>query len=180
MVEVTNLDMEPSLKTIAYIDGQNLYLATTQHPDVPWHIDLSRFRVYLREKYGVREAYYYLGFIEDNNEALYDEIQKAGFILKFRQHSSAMISKKKGNVDTEIIFEIMFRLYRREDFDGVVLVSGDGDYRRLVDFLIEERKLVRLLFPNKKRASSLYKKIGDKYWDDLSRKDMRQKIGRKW
>jgi len=165
------------LKTIAYIDGQNIHLATTRHPDSPWRVDLARFRVYLREKYLVEEAYYWLGYVEDGNDALYDEIQKAGFILKFRRHNSTMQSSKKGNVDTEIVFEMMLRLYRKEEFDGYVLVSGDGDYLRLVEFLIEEKKLTKLLFPNRERASSLYRIIDYVYHDDLSSSALRAKIG---
>ena len=42
--------------------------------------------------------------------------------------------KKKGNVDSDIIFNIMKKLYSKEDFDKIILVSGDGDYRMLVDF----------------------------------------------
>jgi uncharacterized LabA/DUF88 family protein len=59
---------------------------------------------------------------------IYEEIQKSGFILSFKQHNPAMIGKKKGNVDSEIIFQIMKKLYKGEILDKIVLVSGDGDY----------------------------------------------------
>lgn len=164
---------------IAYIDGQNLYLATTKHPMLPWRIDLTRFRVYLREKYHVQDAYYWLGYVDNDHDELYDEIQKAGFILKFREHNPTMKSTKKGNVDTDIVFEIMLRMFRKEPFDGVVLVSGDGDYKRLVEFLVGEDKLTKLLFPNRQRASSLYRTVNNRHYDDLSRLDIREKIGKR-
>lgn len=78
-----------------------------------------------------------------------------------------MIGKKKGNVDSDIIFDIMKRVYKKESFDKIVLVSGDGDYKMLVDFLIEEGKFKKILFPNKNFASSLYKKITRVYFDYL-------------
>lgn len=78
-----------------------------------------------------------------------------------------MIGKKKGNVDSDIIFDIMKRVYKKEPFDKIVLVSGDGDYKMLVDFLIEEGKFKKILFPNKNFASSLYKKITRVYFDYL-------------
>ena len=87
-----------------------------------------------------------------------------------------MLGKKKGNVDSDIIFSIMKRLYRRESFDRIVLVSGDGDYRAMIDFLIEEQKFEKILFPDGKRASSLYKQITRKYFDDLSGNGVRRKI----
>ena len=164
-------------KNTAFVDGQNLYMSTTT-ADEPWHIDLARFRIYLKQKYKVEKAYYFLGFTQEEQQDLYDEIQEAGFILKFKEHSPVMLSKKKGNVDTDLVFTVMKKLYRNEKFNKVVLVSGDGDYKMLVDFLIEENKFEKILFPNQKRTSSLYKKIDLKYRADLNVKPIRKKIGK--
>ncbi len=168
------------MANIAYIDGQNLYMGTTQC-DPKWHIDLERFRFYLRRKYDVERAYYYLGYVQEGlgPERLYEAIQTAGFILVFRQHTEAMIGNKKGNADSDIIFSIMKRLYQREQFEKIVLVSGDGDYKMLVDFLIEERRFEKILFPNKKFASSLYKQIGAQYFGHLGDPDVQNKIEKK-
>lgn len=73
----------------------------------------------------------------------------------------------------------MMRLYRGEKFDKLLLVSGDGDYKMLVDFLIEENRLEKVLFPKRKYASSLYKSIGATYYADLSEPDTRKKIAKK-
>jgi len=157
------------IKNLAFIDGQNLYMGTAKREIDPWVIDLQRFRIYLADKYDVVKAFYHLGYVQDtsNAQGIYEKIQNAGFILVFRQHSEAMIGNKKGNVDSDIIFSVMKRLYKQEEFEKIVLVSGDGDYKNLVDFLIEEKKFKKLLFPDGKRASSLYKKIGSEYYDNL-------------
>ena len=160
------LNMNSQNKNIAYIDGQNLYMGTsTCNP--PWHIDLGRFRKYLTEKYHVEKAYYYLGYLIDENQELYEKLQTAGFIVVFREHNSQMLGKKKGNVDSDIIFSVMKRLYKNELEGKIILVSGDGDYKMLIDFLIEENKFEKILFPNKGFASSLYKSIGGSYFDYL-------------
>jgi uncharacterized LabA/DUF88 family protein len=163
-------------KNIAFIDGQNLYMATSKREVNPWEIDLARFRIYLEQKYHVSKAYYFLGFVQEENNDIYEEIQKAGFVLIFREHNPAMLGTKKGNVDSDIIFNVMKKLYKKEDFEKVVLVSGDGDYRRMVDFLIEEKRFEKILFPDGKRASSLYKKIGAQYFAALDGQDVRTKI----
>ena len=87
------------MANIAYIDGQNLHMGTTKSEPV-WRVDLARFRVYLQQKYKAEKAFYYLGYVQDTKQAekLYEEIQTAGFILVFRQHTSAMLGTKKGNV----------------------------------------------------------------------------------
>jgi uncharacterized LabA/DUF88 family protein len=167
------------IKNLAFVDGQNFYMGTAKREIDPWRVNLARFRVYLEKKYNIDKAYYFLGYVQETNQELYEEIQNAGFVLIFREHNPAMMGKKKGNVDSDIIFHIMKKLYKQEDFNKVVLVSGDGDYKLLVDFLIEENKFEKILFPDRNRASSLYKKIGAVYFDALDAVDIRNKIERK-
>lgn len=161
-------------KNYAFIDGQNLYLGTRE---CGFSIDHKKFRTYLRAKYNVEEAYYFLGFVSDEQQELYSHLQKAGFILVFREHSSVMAGKKKGNVDTDIVFEVMKNLHENAgEFDNIVLVSGDGDYVKLVDYLIKKNKFSKILFPNKKFASSLYNKYGSQCYDYLENPDVKKKI----
>lgn len=70
----------------------------------------------------------------------------------------------------------MKKLYKKEDFDKILLVSGDGDFRLLVDFLIEENRFAKILFPDQKFASSLYKYLGDEYICNLNNQGIRKKI----
>lgn len=151
-------------------------MGTNSIGEKSWKINLRKFRIFLKDKYKVKTAYYFLGYIQDDNQDLYNCIQEAGFILSFRKHNSAMLGKKKGNVDTDIVFLIMKKLYEKDDFDRVVLVSGDGDYKRLVDFLIKENKFKKLLSPNRKFMSSLYKELGSEYFDFLDKEHIKKKI----
>lgn len=160
---------------LAFVDGQNLYLGTITS-EKKWMVDLVRFRIYLDRKYKVKKAYYFLGYTNGEYQDLYDKIQEAGFILKFKKHTLMMLGKKKGNVDSDIVFSIMKKLYRKEKFDKVVLVSGDGDYKELVDFLIGEDKFEKILFPNKKFASSLYRRLGSEFYDWLDSRSVKYKI----
>lgn len=121
----------------------------------------------MKEKYHVVEAYYFLGYLQEENDELYKEIQKAGFIVLFKEHNQYALTKKKGNVDTDIVFEITKNLVENKEFYKVVLVSGDGDYKKLVEYLIAKNKFSKILFPNKKFASSLYKKLGSEFYDYL-------------
>jgi uncharacterized LabA/DUF88 family protein len=76
---------------------------------------------------------------------------------------------KKGNVDTDIVFEIMKNYSDNLEMDKVVLVSGDGDYHKTVDYLIEKNKFKHILFPNGKFASSLYNKLDSKIKTSINR-----------
>jgi uncharacterized LabA/DUF88 family protein len=159
----------------AFIDGQNLHLATTQAA-APWKISHHRFKTYLAEKYCVSKAYYFLGAYNPEYQGLYKAIEQHGFILVFREHGAMQTGKKKGNVDVDIVFSIMRKLYERESFQKVVLVSGDGDYKRMVDYLIKIGKFRVILLPSKEYASSLYKSLTGTYYAYLDTPDMRAKL----
>jgi uncharacterized LabA/DUF88 family protein len=162
------------MDNIAFIDGQNLHLGTTGQDGGGWKIDLTRFRRYLRDKYSVHDAYYFLGFVSESEQDLYTSIQKAGFILEFREHGAALKGKKKGNVDSDVVFAIMRNLLDApNDFDKIILVSGDGDYKKIVDYLIRKDRFKKILFPNTQFRSSLYNSLGGEYMDFLDRHDLR-------
>ena len=160
-------------RNIAFIDGQNLHLWTTSEG---WKIDFEKFRVYLKDKFGVDEAYFFLWFLDDDEIKLYKNLQKSGFIVEFREHNALMKGKKKGNVDVDIVFEVMKRIIDEKDFDKIILVSWDGDYIKMVKYLIEKNLLKKMLFPNGS-YSSLYKtQIFRKLWLNLSLLEVRKKI----
>jgi len=157
----------------AFIDGQNLHLGT-QEGD--WAVDHKRFRKYLKRKYGVSQAFYFLGYVSENNQDLYSSLQKAGFIVVFKEHTQSMLGKKKGNIDTDLVFEIMKMLFDDVEMDEVVLVSGDGDYKKIVEYLISKDKFKKILFPNRKFASSLYNDIHLQFKANLDDTDVKKKI----
>lgn len=159
----------------AFIDGQNLMLGTTLS-DSPWKIDLYRLRRYLRERYNITKAYYFIGCLNENLQDLYDKIQEAGFVLVFRAHGEGLVSHKKGNVDTDVVFTIMKNFHECTDVDKFFLVSGDGDYYKTIKYLHNQGKLGKVLFPAHRKASSLYRQIGGTYFDYLDYPDVKKKI----
>ncbi len=145
------------MKNYTFIDWQNLHLWTSQDN---WKIDLYKFRIFLKDKYKVKKAYYFIWFKNDKNKDLYDNIKNAWFKLIFKKQVSEMDSLKKWNIDTDMIFYIMKNLIDRWDrFEKIILVTWDWDFKILVDYLIEKDRFEKILFPNKKFASSLYNKL---------------------
>ena len=174
LLKICNYDIITDMNNQAFIDGQNLYMNIKNNG---WAVDLQKFRVYLKERYGVTKAYYFLGAVNEENQDLYEAIQEAGYILIFREHNRSMIGKKKGNVDTDIVFTIMAKIADREDFEQVVLVSGDGDYFKMVRYLINNNRFRKLLSPNRHSTSSLYRVYTPKYVDFLDNGGLKGKIG---
>jgi uncharacterized LabA/DUF88 family protein len=161
------------IKNIAFIDGQNLHIGTLQNR---WKVDFSKFRIFLRDQYCVGTAYYFLGYLSDISQEIGKNLQRFGYIVVYKQHGFYMKTTKKGNVDTDIVFEIMKNLIDNQNFDKIVVVSNDGDYKKVIDYLITKEKFEKILFPNKNHVSSLYKILGNQFFASLDDKDTKRKI----
>lgn len=143
--------MKSKENNFAFIDGNNVTMALR---DLGWKLDHRRFRVYLKEHYNVDKAYYFIGFIPNNN-ALYDRLQTAGFVLIFKPTIPDGEGRIKGNIDAELVLQAMIDL---DVYHQAIIVSGDGDFSCLVRHLEGIGKLRTVLVPNGKRYSGLLKR----------------------
>jgi len=48
-----------------------------------------------------------------------------------------------------------------DNYDKALIVTGDGDFYCLVDYLKRQNKLLKLMIPNKRKYSSLFAKLMD-------------------
>lgn len=161
--------MKNKKNNYAFIDSQNLNLSIQ---NLGWKLDSHKFRVYLKEKYNVTKAYLFIGYIE-GNEDLYKALQEAGFICIFKptlKYKDGKI-KTKGNCDAELVLESMIQY---KDYDKAIIVTGDGDFYCLVKYLIQEKKLHKLLVPNQKKYSALLKRLPSEYLAFVS--DLKKKL----
>jgi len=151
----------------AFIDGQNLYLGAK---DAGIDLNYKKFRVYLKEKYGVDKAYLFIGYLPDNRE-LYDSLQESGFLLKFKPVLPARTgTKQKGDVDADLAFSIM-RYYK--EYEKAVLVTSDGDFDTVTKYLKKKQKLEAVISPAKKKSSILLQRAAGEtmqYLEDVGEK----------
>jgi len=134
----------------AFIDSQNLEMSIKEQG---WRLDYRAFRKYLKDKYNVTKAFYFIGYVATNAD-LYESLQEFGYILVFKP-TLEIKGRIKGNVDAELVLHAMIE-YR--NYDQAVIVSGDGDFFCLVKYLANNLKLCKLIVPNDKKFSSLYRK----------------------
>lgn len=140
--------MQKVARNYAFIDSQNLNLAIRE---LGWVLDFRRFRVYLREKYGVEKAFLFIGYVQGNT-SLYTELQDSGFICIFKPTLVYKDGTTKGNCDAELVLHTMIEY---PNYERAIIVSGDGDFYCLAKHLIEKKKLERLLIPDKHKFSAL-------------------------
>ena len=150
----------------AFIDSQNLNLAVQ---DMGWKIDFSKFRVFLKYKYRISKAFIFIGYVS-GNEDLYTKLQETGYVVIFKPTLKTN-GRIKGNCDAELVMHCMIE-YR--NFEKAIIVSGDGDFHCLIEYLANNKKLLKVGIPNRKRYSSLLKKFRSPYFFYVS--DIRHKL----
>lgn len=137
----------------AFIDSQNLNLGIKS---CGWILDWRKLRQYLKNKYGVTKTYLFIGHL-GGNEALYTYLQECGYILVLKPTLSIKVGTKikvKGNVDAELVLHTMIHF---KNYNKAIIVSGDGDFYCLIEYLEKKGKILRLMTPNKKYSSLLRK-----------------------
>lgn len=161
---------EMKKSNFTFIDSNNLHLAVK---DLGWKLDYGRFRKYLTEKYQVAKAYIFIGYVEKHQD-LYKSLQEKGYILIFKPTLVYKDGSTKGNCDAELVLQTMVDF---DNYDKAVIVSGDGDFYCLVDYLIKQKKLGKLLVPNQRKYSALLRSIPSEYLAFVS--DLKNKVALK-
>lgn len=140
-------------KIYAFIDSQNVHLGVKSQG---WTLNFSRFRTLLTEKYHVNKAFLFIGYIK-KNQKLYDSLKKANFICIFKptlEYKKGKSVQTKGNVDAELV---LYSMIEYPNYTKAIIVSGDGDFHCLVEYLNKKNKLLKIIVPNKKYSSLLRK-----------------------
>jgi len=142
------------MRTHVYIDGNNLYRAAKE---LGFKIDYKKFRGWLRQKYASDSVFLFIGEMPDKI-AFYQYLEESGFILVFKQTLSVG-GVVKGNCDAELVLSCVSDFYTKK-FSQCYLVTGDGDFGCLVEFLKDRSAIAGILSPDKKKCSFLLKNKG--------------------
>lgn len=144
--------MAEKKNNFAFIDSQNVNLAIQEQG---WDLDFGKFRRYLADRFSVTKAYLCIGFVQQN-QSLYTYLQTVGYILIFKPTLILPGEKVKGNVDAELVLHTMIQF---SHYGRAIIATGDGDFHCLVEYLEKEKKLERLIVPNKYKYSSLLRRF---------------------
>jgi uncharacterized LabA/DUF88 family protein len=179
-------------KTVyAFIDSQNLNVSVQKFG---WKVDWKKFREFLSAKYGVTQAFMFIGYVPEF-EDMYVQLHESGYSIVLKptydmtrprpeekpdnQNSKEPEEKKpvKGNIDAELVLWAMKEL---KNYDKAIIVSGDGDFYCLVEYLEQQKKLLKILTPTS-HYSGLYNKYDsyierlDQHRNDLAYRDFKKR-----
>ena len=138
------MNFYPQERIALFIDGSNLYAAARA---LGFDIDYKRLLQQFASKGHLIRAFYYTALLEDQEYSpirpLVDWLDYNGYTMvtkPTKEFTDAMGRRKiKGNMDIELAIDVM---EMAQSLDHIVLFSGDGDFRRLVEAV--QRKGVRV------------------------------------
>lgn len=136
-----------------FIDGANLYAAARA---LGFDIDYKRLRDGFAAEGRLMRTFYYTALVEDQEYSpirpLVDWLDYNGFTMvtkPTKEFTDASGRRKiKGNMDIELAIDVM---EMAQHLDHILLFSGDGDFRRLVEAV--QRKGVRVSVVSTVRSS---------------------------
>ncbi|MBT5308141.1 MAG: NYN domain-containing protein, partial [Rhodospirillaceae bacterium] len=125
----------PNERIGLFIDGSNLYASARA---LGFDIDYKQLLNIFRSEGNLIRAYYYTALLEDQEYSpirpLVDWLDYNGYTMvtkPAKEFTDTQGRRKiKGNMDIEIAVDV---LEMAEKLDHIVLFSGDGDFRYLVD-----------------------------------------------
>lgn len=145
-------------------------------------MDWKKFRKYLKDVYNVEKAYMFIGYVPEF-EAMYEQLHESGYLVVLKPtfdmtrpqepekpkdlnvKDEKEEKQTKGNVDADLVLWAMKELNK---YHKALIVSGDGDFYGLVEYLDEQNKLLKILAPNA-HYSGLYNKY-EQYVERLDTK----------
>ncbi len=138
------LNIYPQERIALFIDGANLYSAARS---LGFDIDYKRLLDEFSTKGRLVRAFYYTALMDDQEYSpirpLIDWLDYNGYTMvtkPTKEFTDALGRRKiKGNMDIELAIDVM---EMAPHLDHVVLFSGDGDFRRLVEAV--QRKGLRV------------------------------------
>ncbi len=170
----------PEERLALFIDGANLY-ATARALDM--EIDYKSLRAHFSKKGRLLRAFYYTAILEDQEYSplrpLIDWLDYNGFTLvtkPVKEFTDDQGCRKiKGNMDIEIAVDM---LNISDQLDHVVLFSGDGDFRRLLEAIQRRGVRATVVSSNRTQPSVIADELRRQADQFLDLENMRNVFGR--
>ena len=168
-------------KMALFIDGSNLYAAARA---LGFDIDYKRLLPYFQERGRLIRAFYYTALFEDQEYSpirpLVDWLDYNGYTMvtkPTKEFTDAEGRRKiKGNMDIELAIDVM---EMAPHLDHIVIFSGDGDFRRLVEAVQRKGVRVTVVSTIVSQPPMIADELRRQADDFIELSDIRDEIGRR-
>lgn len=127
-------------RVYVFIDAANiLYSQQTLH----WRVDYKKLKEYFQEQCDLRAIYFYTDRVGENQKqnSFLKKLEHLGYVIKAKEVKRIKVSKSayewKGNLDVELTIDALGNI---NNFDTLILMSGDSDFAPLLDAVKAQHK----------------------------------------
>lgn len=168
-------------KVKVYIDGANMFYTQKK---LGWLVDWKKARVYLNEKYALKEVRFYSSYKKGKkgDQAFLQRLKKLGFTiiskpLKFIEDEVTGKAVPKANFDVEITRDILYEIFLSGTcLDAFIFLSGDSDFAPLVwDLKKKFRKKIFIFSSRKTLSWEMRLAASDYFYLDRLKKELFRK-----
>ena len=138
-------------KNFAFIDATNIIYGAS---DSGWRMDFKKLYRYLKDRFNVSRILYFAGRDKDNLKQLkfYKKLESFGYELYLVPVKVFRDGRKKADVDSRMTFEMMLH---KDQYRKTIVMTGDGDFFWILEYLIKIGKIVKLIAHQKSTAKEL-------------------------
>ena len=175
-----NINTKEDERIALFIDGANFYAAARA---LGFDIDYKRLLELFRERGRLVRALYYTALVEDQEYSpirpLVDWLDYNGFTMvtkPTKEFTDSLGRRKiKGDMDIELAIDM---LEMAPHLDHVILFSGDGDFRRLVEVVQRKGVRVSVVSTVKSNPSMIADELRRQADDFIELQDLAKEISR--
>jgi uncharacterized LabA/DUF88 family protein len=163
-----------------FIDGSNLYAAARA---LGFDIDYKRLLEMFADKGTLVRAFYYTALLDDQEYSpirpLIDWLDYNGYTMvtkPAKEFTDAMGRRKiKGNMDIELAVDVM---EMAENVEHIIIFSGDGDFRRLVEAVQRKGSRVSIVSTLRSQPPMVADELRRQADNFIELEDLKAQIGR--
>ena len=129
-------------RAYVFVDAANiLYSQQT----LGWRVDYKKLKEYFEKECNLRGIYFYTGHVGANSkqESFLKKLKSFGYHVRSKEVKRIRVSRSaftwKGNLDVELTIDVLKNL---NDFETLILLSGDSDFAPLLDTVKQAGKRV--------------------------------------
>lgn len=148
------------LATYAFVDASNIIYGARAEG---WYIDQKKLIEYLRSKFKVTKAYFYYGKDSKSvkKQNFLEKLKSFGYLLRVKE-IKRFSNKSKANCDVDLTMDM---LLMADKYKNAVVLTGDGDFAPLLEYLINIGKKIHVISSPKRTAREIKKLVGNEHID---------------
>lgn len=146
------------MRTYAFIDASNIIYGARSEG---WFIDQKKLFDYIKKKFKSSKTFFYFGQDGKNQKQarFLRKLTSFGYILRIKP-IKRYGRRQKANCDVDLTMDmILFK----EKYDRAIVLTGDGDFIPLFEYLRKQKKEIIIIAFSKRTSRDLRKFAGNKF-----------------